>query len=168
MRGKVGLKETQSSASRITPAYAGKSAAPHGFRRQVKDHPRICGEKFNCGVFRKCASGSPPHMRGKGSHGPVLFSPIKDHPRICGEKFPRPGIVFAHKGSPPHMRGKGCTAARLSKPLGITPAYAGKSQGRRAGEWTAQDHPRICGEKLSCSTFFCLMAGSPPHMRGKD
>ena len=69
MRGKVGLKETQSSASRITPAYAGKSSPGSNTTHFCKDHPRICGEKVAWPAFRICCKGSPPHMRGKGGDG---------------------------------------------------------------------------------------------------
>ena len=31
----------------------------------------------------------------------------------------------------------------------ITPAYAGKSQARPQQADTSQDHPRLCGEKLT-------------------
>ena len=31
--------------------------------------------------------------------------------------------------------------------MGITPAYAGKSDGERARTTKRKDHPRVCGEK---------------------
>ena len=106
MRGKVGLKETQSSASRITPAYAGKSQKRGKNHVKRRDHPRICGEKQHLPAIHRRQEGSPPHMRGKAC---VLFCCVggigitpayagkrwneeritgafKDHPRICGEK----------------------------------------------------------------------------------
>ena len=46
MRGKVVVGSHKSSTSRITPAYAGKSAY--------------------ASAFSLCLSGSPPPMRGKG------------------------------------------------------------------------------------------------------
>ena len=30
-----------------------------------------------------------------------------------------------------------------------------------------QDHPRVCGEKLSFAQTYCFLSGSPPRVRGK-
>ena len=65
------------------------------------------------------------------------------------------------------MRGKVATTASVKTSCGITPAYAGK----RAGVYTRyrahEDHPRLCGEKLSKSLYNMPKMGSPPPMRGK-
>ena len=45
MRGKVLLRCVQVGISRITPAYAGKSAGCHIQPKPDRDHPRLCGEK---------------------------------------------------------------------------------------------------------------------------
>lgn len=45
------------------------------------------------------------------------------------------------------MRGKVTFASALHKGHRITPAYAGKSPEEPREERTAQDHPRVCGEK---------------------
>ncbi len=52
--------------------------------------------------------------------------------------------------------------------LGITPAYAGKSCGDALVCDDAEDHPRLCGEKLTYPSCSAGSAGSPPPMRGKD
>ena len=49
----------------ITPAYAGKSAAPLGTDQMRRDHPRLCGEKAFKVPERSTKVGSPPPMRGK-------------------------------------------------------------------------------------------------------
>ena len=46
MRGKVSVNRVHSAATRITPAYAGKSFHFPFKRTAVRDHPRLCGEKF--------------------------------------------------------------------------------------------------------------------------
>ena len=46
MRGKVCEHVVTSYSRRITPAYAGKRSASRGHVEAVKDHPRLCGEKF--------------------------------------------------------------------------------------------------------------------------
>ena len=45
MRGKENKMKKYDLASRITPAYAGKSLFARQFPRQERDHPRLCGEK---------------------------------------------------------------------------------------------------------------------------
>ena len=65
MRGKHGKKQEAGNYYRITPADAGKTCfpAPLDFRRP--DHPRGCGENFDCAPVRSSIAGSPPRMRGK-------------------------------------------------------------------------------------------------------
>ena len=70
-------------------------------------------------------------------------------------------------GSPPRMRGKAVPAALPDVTHGITPAYAGKRNGRCSCSTAGRDHPRVCGEKPSnrCSAF--ASPGSPPRVQGK-
>ena len=92
---------------RITPAYAGKSGLSSKNILQVKDHPRVCGEKVNIGRDNNAPRGSPPRMRGKAFPGRLQGSfpgitpayagkrpgpqvrreGCQDHPRVCGEKY---------------------------------------------------------------------------------
>ena len=187
MRGKVRIFPDTRSGFRITPAYAGKRALSVSRCCWPWDHPRICGEKDLTASMKKCVSGSPPHMRGKASRrvravrmdgitpayagkstrwraGQTYY---KDHPRICGEKASAFWLLLAFAGSPPHMRGKGRVASEFARHSGITPAYAGKRQHWRYIHATAQDHPRICGEKVLEPKRPAGLLGSPPHMRGK-
>ena len=126
MRGKVVVGSHKSSTSRITPAYAGKSAY--------------------ASAFSLCLSGSPPPMRGKECvailtallrritpayagkrdwHVHEAARP-KDHPRLCGEKLAGGGQGNFWTGSPPPMRGKDTELVGMLAGGGITPAYAGK------------------------------------------
>ena len=57
-------------------------------------------------------------------------------------------------GSPPRVRGKARTSTILHTSHGITPACAGKSFSIVAGAHIYQDHPRVCGEKISLFTLF--------------
>ena len=131
--------------------------------------------------------GSPPHVRGKevfdfyfagvfgitpacagksNSRCPVL--PLsEDHPRMCGEKD-TVGLSSTNQvGSPPHVRGKGSPWLCLRFLLRITPACAGK-RNPCWNRWAiTQDHPRMCGEKLSDLPPQKSTLGSPPHVRGK-
>ena len=53
------------AAMRITPAHAGKTAAPHTELLFQTDHPRACGENYTREGSRAVVRGSPPRMRGK-------------------------------------------------------------------------------------------------------
>ena len=77
MRGKVDLYYFYAPNRRITPAYAGKSLPEADFRPTLRDHPRVCGEKYLQVLPRCFRRGSPPRMRGKGPSLP-------DAPSLCG------------------------------------------------------------------------------------
>ena len=65
MRGKVYLLCLLPIRTGITPAYAGKSLAQCFVRFSLRDHPRVCGEKFCKWLQEPNTMGSPPRMRGK-------------------------------------------------------------------------------------------------------
>ena len=106
VRGEAGLLHERFCDVRITPACAGRSAAPHGRSRFPEDHPRVCGEKQIKVINHRIADGSPPRVRGEGRANRLLLvkgwiTPAcagrrqalkaqtgyrSDHPRVCGEK----------------------------------------------------------------------------------
>ena len=65
------------------------------------------------------------------------------------------------------MRGKVSNLEQKTATIRITPAYAGKSADVRCNVSAYQDHPRVCGEKLSIAFVTSALLGSPPRMRGK-
>ena len=65
MRGKDTASLKRWGQSGITPAYAGKSFRKTAVRHAIKDHPRLCGEKFGISFNPFTYTGSPPPMRGK-------------------------------------------------------------------------------------------------------
>ena len=65
------------------------------------------------------------------------------------------------------MRGKVDQQSMLCSCKGITPAYAGKSPLFQNVRQCIEDHPRLCGEKLSRCDDLRSGVGSPPPMRGK-
>ena len=107
MRGKGHQQRRLADCEGITPAYAGKRADAAAAIRFIKDHPRLCGEKFLTDKFSRSYVGSPPPMRGKARFqkigtiqpritpayagksltGTVWTRPPRDHPRLCGEKI---------------------------------------------------------------------------------
>ena len=90
----------------ITPAYAGKRNSWNWWVWNVRDHPRVCGEKEKLDKSRLKEVGSPPRMRGKVRTRRALgpsdgitpayagkrdgqvedHGAVRDHPRVCGEK----------------------------------------------------------------------------------
>ena len=149
------------------PAHAGKRTPSTASGCGVRDHPRICGEKYSSSSSNTCMVGSPPHMRGKGRHClwavPLLrITPAYagkscgdeaachgswDHPRACGEKSIWARGSVRKLGSPPRMRGKGFLPQLRRRVEGITPAHAGKRRCASACTSSCWDHPRACGEK---------------------
>ena len=65
VRGKVIQFQGQNGPNRITPACAGKRDSQGQPIGRVKDHPRVCGEKFEFQRFLYLRLGSPPRVRGK-------------------------------------------------------------------------------------------------------
>ena len=126
MRGKEEEGELSARKDRITPAYAGKSYTRTCYAYNVRDHPRVCGEKVGMGYRGKAPVGSPPRMRGKvyahrsarvrcgitpayagkSSYTSDRAAVSRDHPRVCGEKYWRHSCPQMRSGSPPRMRGK--------------------------------------------------------------
>ena len=65
MRGKALKMNFSRGTNRITPAYAGKSYILFVAAVNMRDHPRLCGEKAAVNFFFRSLPGSPPPMRGK-------------------------------------------------------------------------------------------------------
>ncbi len=65
------------------------------------------------------------------------------------------------------MRGKVFLCVFQSITERITPAYAGKRLSSARYMRYRQDHPRLCGEKLTARSIISSTRGSPPPMRGK-
>ena len=147
MRGKGICFRLEKRPRGITPACAGKSDRWHGGQSCPRDHPRMCGEKFDNPKIDNSQLGSPPRMRGKevckkvnpistritpayagkSVHLQAAYACREDHPRVCGEKENVKNACRGHLGSPPRMRGKARGSVRRLYFARITPAYAGKS-----------------------------------------
>ncbi len=146
MRGKVLKQLIVDSVDGITPAYAGKSRRKTTDRFCSRDHPRMCGEKYQPRGMQVSTTGSPPRMRGKAEKaGPRYRAPgitpahagkrpgwadsgcqRGDHPCVCGEKIFEHPVSLANQGSLPRVRGKALADYAVIPNIGITPACAGK------------------------------------------
>ena len=100
MRGKVFASKSKQDGFRITPAYAGKSAAMSGRYQVVTDHPRLCGEK--CGYVWAVPScnGSPPPMRGKDTDKPTRHIRARITPAYAGKRLPPANVTLAGRDHP--------------------------------------------------------------------
>ena len=141
MQGKGGRTGSSGRYTGITPACAGKSWLRKRAPSTVWDHPRVCGEK--------------------------RFASASLDAYMCGEKAGAVAITPFTSGSSPRVRGKGLQAQAGRLQGRITPACAGKRQGRAQFWWPAWDHPRMCGEKALKSWLMSGDVGSPPRVRGK-
>ena len=168
VRGKVRAGCPAGLPDRITPACAGKSSTRAKTALTRRDHPRVCGEKRILKVYDFEFEGSPPRVRGKVLYEPLRAVAIWDHPRVCGEKSGKMSQNQLNQGSPPRVRGKVVLDLQAVKDSGITPACAGKSLLLGDKHRTAQDHPRVCGEKCGITSRTSWEKGSPPRVRGKD
>ena len=94
-------------------------------------------------------TGITPAYAGKSIDTPEKYALTEDHPRVCGEKMLPTASAVGVVGSPPRMRGKVGIIRDAEGDTGITPAYAGKSIDTPEKYALTEDHPRVCGEKIS-------------------
>ena len=111
--------------------------------------------------------GITPACAGKRRKTGFIRTTAGDHPRMCGEKKLNRTVSCPNLGSPPRVRGKERREIKDVIDKRITPACAGKSCVILCIHNLAQDHPRVCGEKVSAKLHPALSRGSPPHVRGK-
>ena len=90
MRGKESSDPIVQVGVGITPACAGKSCYVELVGLNVKDHPRVCGEKYypaNCGVT---IQGSPSRVRGKAKGLKIRFIISRITPACAGKSLLEP------------------------------------------------------------------------------
>ena len=85
MRGKAHKSSGTAFSIRITPAYAGKSFNFLSASFAMRDHPRLCGEKWKHRIFLRYYKGSPPPMRGKAKTDLFDFFEIRITPAYAGK-----------------------------------------------------------------------------------
>ena len=89
-----------------------------------------------------------------------------DHPRLRGEHTYYHICRKGRQGSPPPTRGTLASIWFRSDTVGITPAYAGNTEGEQTGVSTEKDHPRLRGEHDVPQKEYFEELGSPPPTRG--
>ena len=164
MRGKVLPLPLLICDTRITPASCGMIAK----QPPLKDHPRLCGEKYLRRDASNMCIGSPPPMRGKAAVGMYRREMWGITPAYAGKSTSTLLKLRFSSGSPPPMRGKGVFRCIRGIGIRITPAYAGKRVSAAEAFLAIEDHPRLCGEKIAGNNALECKRGSPPPMRGKD
>ena len=65
MRGKPALMLARVMIDRNIPAHAGKTTITQLFAKDIKEHPRACGENLLVLVILVTSAGTSPRMRGK-------------------------------------------------------------------------------------------------------
>ena len=91
---------------------------------------------------------------------------VGDHPRVCGEQIKQELIEQSRIGSPPRVRGTAYAHGRILAFFRITPACAGNRLSQEISNPNSKDHPRVCGEQVSCWGKLNRYRGSPPRVRG--
>ena len=149
----------------ITPAYAGTTNYCGRSTRSNQDHPRLRGNYLKTEKLLFSGLGSPPLTRELPSKSRQTASQDGITPAYAGTTFSVHGRRRTH-GDHPRLRGNylrrdhGRRSSRGSPPLtrelhtlpelslcgsGITPAYAGTTQGKPGRNHRSWDHPRLRG-----------------------
>ena len=151
---------------RFIPAYAGNACFgwPKSIGKPV--HPRIRGERPRSADPAWPFCGSSPHTRGTHQDGPRGCRIRQVHPRIRGERAISYTSAPVVPGSSPHTRGTLATTKNGFVCRRFIPAYAGNAGRATLHTVSLAVHPRIRGERTSCSVTSTSDAGSSPHTRG--
>ena len=89
VRGKAKTQYLPAPLTRITPACAGKSYTRTCYAYNVRDHPRVCGEKCQPGPRSPGWAGSPPRVRGKGHTAGMWAQGSRITPACAGKRLKR-------------------------------------------------------------------------------
>ena len=87
VRGKENLVQIAAALLRITPACAGKSSTQNANLSSGRDHPRVCGEKYNQAMEGYVTNGSPPRVRGKDILLTFLYDSSRITPACAGKSW---------------------------------------------------------------------------------
>ncbi len=150
----------------IIPAYAGSTRAREACQKQLRDHPRVCGEHPDRHPMTPTKRGSSPRMRGALQEVTDFDDVGGIIPAYAGSTVLSYGREDGGWGSSPRMRGAHRGRHGLVGHRGIIPAYAGSTMRDQWGSNGFMDHPRVCGEHASVNPRSMIALGSSPRMRG--
>ena len=186
VRGARRFYSSRWQAMGIIPACAGSTYRIVIYRRDRRDHPRMCGEHSLSPYTSRIGAGSSPHVRGArriececdwiigiipACAGSTLTLAVsknraRDHPRMCGEHIVWPSSLTMAGGSSPHVRGARSNGSGKTLCMGIIPACAGSTSSVSSSPRPMRDHPRMCGEHQRKNALHGARHGSSPHVRG--
>ena len=146
-RGKQWSCKPHSFATRLIPAWAGKTYHLPDTSSRTAAHPRVGGENAHAVLAAPMIVGSSPRGRGKRARstpgnrlnrlipawaGKTLTAHltrriIRAHPRVGGENRRAPFGESRRSGSSPRGRGKPPARLRGAENLRLIPAWAGKT-----------------------------------------
>ena len=165
-RGKHRLVQDLPPASRLIPAWAGKTSTTQTASPSGPAHPRVGGENHWAAVYAPVATGSSPRGRGKQVQflesrafdglipawagktpsKPRVISQPGAHPRVGGENSCWESWPCGSSGSSPRGRGKLLPVLAAHLHARLIPAWAGKTQVESICGEPGWAHPRVGGE----------------------
>ncbi len=187
-RGKLPSYETEPTADRAIPAWAGKTAFASSLARCLAGHPRVGGENMRLSDWPAPEVGPSPRGRGKlcrvhpGADperaipawaGKTLAGGSRwrrrtGHPRVGGENFSFLRRETQRTGPSPRGRGKRDLRVVAPHDVRAIPAWAGKTFGRWAQKGVISGHPRVGGENACAASSLSPDSGPSPRGRGKQ
>ena len=133
----------------------------------VDGSPPHARGRLEVGVHRLRDRRITPACAGKTTAGSTTSRRSPDHPRMRGEDPTGCPSTMWFPGSPPHARGRPLPRSGGRVQTRITPACAGKTYRAFQQGNASKDHPRMRGEDVNSGDGVRVIAGSPPHARGR-
>ena len=167
-RGKRAACSSETRASRLIPAHAGKTCLYTSFKLVSEAHPRSRGE--NACIFGELEAhgGSSPLTRGKLRGIWTRVLPGRLIPAHAG-KTPCAGRSGTRSPAHPRSRGENKkTLEELSEAGGSSPLTRGKRTTSTPAPRTSRAHPRSRGENPHRTRMTLTSTGSSPLTRGKQ
>ncbi len=185
-RGAQRVQVGDVAAPGTIPACAGSTAVLRATAMRDRDHPRVRGEHEDDDQVQADAEGPSPRARGapprptwwgrrRGTIPACAGStsstssrgrPPRDHPRVRGEHLKAARGAGFRAGPSPRARGAPRRKRRRPWRRGTIPACAGSTPGRKMGDASGRDHPRVRGEHRIPAALRLATSGPSPRARG--
>ena len=133
----------------LIPACAGKTSNASIIKRQIRAHPRVCGENFVAFHAASSKIGSSPRVRGKRLDE-AACSVFERLIPACAGKTIMEQTADAHGKAHPRVCGENVQGAlMLRADWRLIPACAGKTEYNGSVTKSLEAHPRVCGENMA-------------------